>query len=359
MSWLSSIVSNVLLASMLALTAWFVQRRLRRPAFAHILWVLVLVKLVTPPLVSVPLRQFAGTLACRIGVCGCGKHSLTQTLASDTVPWILVAAWSIGAAATGWTAWCRWTRFRRLLAHAVPAPPEWQTLAVRLSTELSLRSPPEILAVPGRLPPLVVPGRQRPQMLLPADLMGRLNDSQRTVLVLHELIHIQRRDHLVRMLELSVSIVYWWLPLVGSIGRQLRDCEEACCDEAVVAHQPHARRDYARLLLDVIDFASPLPRQSAPQATAMSAACDLERRLRAILDANSGSRRTWPAASFVVAASAMALACVLLPCELRYESMGRPAPTANSAELEPAAGETCAPGDSRRETPSLVLCCPS
>jgi beta-lactamase regulating signal transducer with metallopeptidase domain len=351
--------SNILLASLLALAAWLMQRWLRRPAFAHILWVLVLVKLVTPPLVIVPFRQFAGILACTIGICGCGKHSPTQNLVGETFPWILLVAWSIGAAATGWTAWRRWTRFRRLLANAVPAPPEWQTLAARLSTELSLRSPPEILAVPGRLPPLVVPGRQRPSMLLPTDLMGRLNDSQRTVLVLHELIHIQRRDHLVRMLELSVSVVYWWLPLVGSIGRQLRDCEEACCDEAVVAHQPHARRDYARLLLDVIDFASPLPQQSVPQATAMSAAHYLERRLRTILDATSESRRAWPAASFVAGACGLALACILLPCELQCDFMGLPGPEANSAEQEPDAGETCAPGGTRRENLSLSLCCPS
>ena len=45
MSWLSCVVSNVLLALLLALAAWFMQRWLRRHAIAHVLWVLVLVKL--------------------------------------------------------------------------------------------------------------------------------------------------------------------------------------------------------------------------------------------------------------------------------------------------------------------------
>ena len=51
MPWLSWVASNVLLAAGLALAAWAVQRRLNRPAVAHVLWVLVLVKLVTPPVV--------------------------------------------------------------------------------------------------------------------------------------------------------------------------------------------------------------------------------------------------------------------------------------------------------------------
>ena len=55
MPWLSCIVSNVILALLLALAAWFIQRKLRWHAIAHILRVLVLVKLVTPPLVPASL----------------------------------------------------------------------------------------------------------------------------------------------------------------------------------------------------------------------------------------------------------------------------------------------------------------
>src|SRR5437867_3734591 len=120
MPWLSWIVSNVLLASLLALAAWFMQRWLRRHAIAHILWALVLVKLVTPPLVSVSLQE--PPTACQNGTCCCGPH--VQSTACAALPWLLLPAWSVGAAATGWTAWRRWNRFRYLLAHAVPAPAE-------------------------------------------------------------------------------------------------------------------------------------------------------------------------------------------------------------------------------------------
>jgi bla regulator protein BlaR1 len=351
MPWLSWVVSNMLLAVVLAVTAWLVRRWLRWPAVAHLLWVLVLVKLVTPPLVRVPLHASPGPLACALGICGCEQHERTPTLVRDTFPWMLLIVWSAGAGATAWTAWRRSTWFRRLLTHARPAPPEWQALAARLGSELALRSPPEILTVPGRLPPLIIPGRRRPRLLLPLGLLPQLNAAQKIALLLHELTHIKRGDHLVRMLELLVGVAYWWIPFVGLIGRQLRGCEEICCDAAVVAHLPEARREYARLLLDVLDFAEPLPGPAVRQATAMSAR-DLEQRLRAILDAAPGSQRIWPAGALV-----LIVACALLPCELHLEPVVRPA--ANSAGPEQVEEKMGSPGGERKEQLSRMECCPS
>lgn len=359
MPWLSCIISNVVLASFLALMAWMVQRSRRGQTVARFLWVLVLVKLVTPALVSFPVYELPAAWACAIGACGCEQHSRLGSSVRDALPWLLLATWMIGAGATVWAAWRRWARFQRLLAHAAPAPAEWQSLVARLAAELSLRRLPQILAVPGRLPPLVVAGRRGPRMLLPLDLIACLSGSQRETLLLHELVHIQRRDHLVRILELTVRAVYWWLPGIGSIGRYLRDCEEACCDEAVLAHLPHARRDYARLLLDVLDFAAPLPRQAVAQVTAMSAAHDLERRLRTILDSHPKTRRAGSAAAFATGAVAMGIACAILPCGLRYDFIGGTKRLSDSAEIAPAAGETCSPDSSQEHIRSATMCCPS
>jgi bla regulator protein BlaR1 len=351
MPWLSWIVSNVVLAGVLAVIAWFVQRWLRRPAVAHLLWVLVLVKLLTPPLVRVPLPASPGSLACTLGTCGCEQHAWTPTIVRDAVLWFLLSVWSLGAGATAWRAWRRSTWFHRLLTHASPAPPQWQALAARLGSELALRSLPEVLTVPGRLPPLIVPGRPRPRLLLPRDLLDRLDPAQQSALLLHELIHLKRGDHLVRMLEIAVSVAFWWFPVVGLIGRQLRGCEEWCCDAAVVAHLPQARRDYARLLLDVLDFAQALPEPTVQQATAMSASA-LEQRLRAILDGSPGTQRIWPVGALV-----LVLACAVLPCQLDSGLVRQPA--TNSARPEPVEEKTDLPGEEGRKAPLRSECCPS
>jgi beta-lactamase regulating signal transducer with metallopeptidase domain len=345
------IVSNVILALLLVLAARVAQR-LAWHAVAHTLWVFALVKLVTPPLVDVPLGRSPQPTACALGTCGCAHHAPAPGFARDTLPWLLLAVWSAGAGATVWLARRRLAWFRLLASHARPAPPEWQALASRLASELSIRRPPEVLAVPGRLPPLVVPGLVRPRVLVPTDLLDKLNAHQKTALLMHELVHIKRGDHLVRVLEFAVRVVYWWLPGVAVIGRQLRACEESCCDAAVVERLPEARRGYASLLLDVIDFAEPLP---APQATAMSTANDLERRLRAILDPAQTARRTG-----LVRVFAVGLACALLPLGLRYDSVGDLDRETTSVGTEPAEQAAPLPGrDDDERRPKSAVCCPS
>ncbi|MBI2478489.1 MAG: hypothetical protein HYV60_07575, partial [Planctomycetia bacterium] len=54
-SILETAVSNVLLAATLAIMALVVSRLWKNPHVAHLLWVIVLAKLVTPPLWNVPM----------------------------------------------------------------------------------------------------------------------------------------------------------------------------------------------------------------------------------------------------------------------------------------------------------------
>jgi len=53
--------SNVAVAAVLAVFAWSAGRRLRRPALTHALWLLVVVKLLTPPLVPVTVWRTTAT----------------------------------------------------------------------------------------------------------------------------------------------------------------------------------------------------------------------------------------------------------------------------------------------------------
>src|SRR5437667_428240 len=54
-------LSNAAVASVLALLAAAGARLVRRPALAHALWLLVLLKLLTPPLVTVPIAWPGGS----------------------------------------------------------------------------------------------------------------------------------------------------------------------------------------------------------------------------------------------------------------------------------------------------------
>ena len=54
-----AMLSNALVATILALPPLVLARFGRSPALVHSLWLVVLLKLVTPPLVTIPLPDFA------------------------------------------------------------------------------------------------------------------------------------------------------------------------------------------------------------------------------------------------------------------------------------------------------------
>ncbi len=352
MIFISWLVSNVGIAAVLALAATVVQRCLARPGIARIIWILALLKLVTPPFVSMPVSNVLGQFLCNVGLCSCDHQSWTQTLIRDRLPWLILGVWTIGATVSAWIAWRGWVRLNRLVKHASPAPFSWQNRADEIAEHIGLRYAPEVLIVPGQVPPLVVPGTS-PRMLVPVALVDRLSLSQRDALLTHELTHIKRRDHLVRFLELAVGVAYWWLPFVGAMGRQLRSCEESCCDAAVLARLPQARYDYAALLLEVLDLADSGSTREVAHATAMSVASDLETRLVSILNEPSRPRVTRFAAVFIALA-----ACSLLPCGVCYV----PARPTTSVSLDgcesPGSSSVVSPPVSAA-SPFLNLTCPA
>jgi uncharacterized delta-60 repeat protein len=164
------------------------------------------------------------------------------------VAWAAGALIRLGRAAPG--AW----RARRALRAAPPAPEELTRRVAELSARLGLRRPPSAYLIPGVMSPALWGLGLRARLLVPADLWARLRPGQRDALIVHELAHLRRGDHLVRLVELAALGAFWWFPVAWWARRALREAEEQCCDAWVVWALPEARRDYAATLLDTLDF---------------------------------------------------------------------------------------------------------
>lgn len=152
----------------------------------------------------------------------------------------------------------------RPLSHATVATPPLQAEVAVLAAQIELRRVPEILIVPGQISPLVCTPLGRAVLILPRDLLARFTDEQRAAVIAHELAHLRRRDHWTRWLELFAIGLYWWLPTVWIARRLLHQAEEACCDAWVVWLLPQRSRDYARALLETIDFLTRAMRRCCP-----------------------------------------------------------------------------------------------
>jgi beta-lactamase regulating signal transducer with metallopeptidase domain len=340
---------NALLATALAFLAAGVGRLARRPALTHALWLLVLLKLVTPPLFTLsvpwPSSLSAGTgealliSATQEGrVVGLGSTvqlpfpqesrdleevavtawrpdeegllledaAIVASLPEEANPvpaaespltitraTIAAAIWLAGSAAWLVLAGVRVIRFRRLLRFARPAGGELRQQIEQLGKRLGLAKPPATWLVPGPVAPMLWSVGQAPALLLPAGLWDRLSPEQQETLLAHELAHLKRRDHWVRVLELLATGLYWWHPAVWWARRELREAEEACCDAWVVWALPDSARAYASAIVDTLDYLCASGAAQPAEASGIGQVHSLKRRLTMILRGTTPRALTW------------------------------------------------------------------
>jgi beta-lactamase regulating signal transducer with metallopeptidase domain len=298
---LACLLSNALFAAALAVVVWGIGHWLRpAPATLHVLWLVVLFKLLSPFGLIYPLPLpidvgqssasvnaagvldatenaeetfFFATLAADSSIAGPawdGQERLTgfRDAASPAQPantppnsawwslsagpgiWmLLLTIWAIGAAAVAlrqfWHTW----RFACRAAQARPASDSVTRHVQRLAARWGLKSP-QVRALPGLASP-VVWALGRPVLLWPAGLEKQLGEGGRDAVLLHELAHLRRGDHWTRWLELVAGVLHWWNPFFWLARRQMRFHAELACDAWVTGTFPRERRAYAEALLQV------------------------------------------------------------------------------------------------------------
>ncbi|MEX2172690.1 MAG: LCCL domain-containing protein [Pirellulales bacterium] len=161
----------------------------------------------------------------------------------------------------------------------------------------------------------------RPRLLWPAEL--RLSRTATQGLIIHELAHVKRRDHWVGWLELVASCVWWWNPLFWYVRHQLRENAELACDAWVVETLPAGRRAYAEALLAVCEFVSKLSAPLPAIGLTTSGRHAFERRLKMIARGQTPFRlsRGGLLAALVLAAMALPAWSQLSSAD-RYDSSG-------------------------------------
>lgn len=235
----ASLGNGTLLVVVTAVVIWIFGRRLP-PGAQAVLWTIALVKFIVP-----------------CGPSVAGSLSRTLQLAGEPVPieprqavpveievallliYVPIVMWLAARAVRGYT---------RLVerARSLPAVSEamWARIdacARRLGIE-----PPDARTSDEPVSPHVV-GLLEPVLIVPAWLDSRGDAAE--AFLLHELAHLQRRDHwLLVGLVIVETLFFFWPPVLWAAAR-LRGAREAACDATAVAHGPLGAAAYARSLL--------------------------------------------------------------------------------------------------------------
>jgi beta-lactamase regulating signal transducer with metallopeptidase domain len=320
LSWL---VQNAIFAGLLAVVVAIVCRLGRfRPAVQHALWLVVLLKLVTPPLVTwpgvalalpeeeqatpephpesyqilvpstndlivtylqptefEPVMAAEPTQVAQAAVESEARAASPPQPASQGMDWLapfLLRVIVLGGAALALLQLIRIGSFQRLLRQGRDAPAGLRQDVARLAARLRVR-PPQVRVLPGIASPLVC-GLGWPLLLWPQALCGSLSSLCQRAVIVHELAHLRRRDHWVAWLRAAASCLWWWNPLYWFVSRQLGRNAELACDAWVIGALPDARRAYAEALLAVAGLSSRTA-VPAPAVGMRGSRRDFERRL--------------------------------------------------------------------------------
>ena len=122
----------------------------------------------------------------------------------------------------------------------------------------------------------------RPLLLWPAEFADRFDTDQRRAIIAHELAHLRRRDHWVARVLLLAQVLWWWNPLLWWVRRELHRQAEWACDAWVVTTLPSQRQCYASTLIDVVGLVSHVP-LPAPGLGIAGARAAFQRRLTMIM----------------------------------------------------------------------------
>ena len=94
-------------------------------------------------------------------------------------------------------------------------------------------------------------GIRKPVILLPEGATVRLSDEELAAVLIHELVHLERRDNLVVVLQRILTSLLWFYPPTWLIDRKLLQERERACDEEVL-RLTQAPETYASGILKVV-----------------------------------------------------------------------------------------------------------
>ncbi|KAA0140748.1 M48 family metalloprotease [Gimesia chilikensis] len=371
--WINLVWQQVWQCTLLALIVWLICRvvRIRRAHLAYLLWLVVLLKFVTPPVWSSSsglfcwlqnenakdaqqsvatqpiealtrtewIRRLIGDDVEQLPEAEFGSLEVTVHDAEESsgetravpamsntlvesvetpaavrqsarVSWLRVGLWSWAgvAACIATVMLIRFLRCWRMIRSAGAVQcPELEEMLVRLAQELGVKRQVRLMVTQSRIGPAVV-GLWRPTILLPAAIAEARSPAELEPILAHELIHIRRGDLWIGLLQLLAAIVWWFHPLVWLTGRRLKYEMEQCCDEEVLAELNCDPRLYAAGLLEILELKQTL--RTVPVVPGVRPLEITSKRMERIMRLGQGSQKCTPWWCWVVF---VAVAAVVLP----------------------------------------------
>lgn len=205
---------------------------------------------------------------------------------------VLFGIWASGALLLILGAALQWVRFCQSLGRqSEPTPPWLEKMLIDVRAQLGMRRPVRVRLNSNGIGPLVY-GWLRPTLVLPVELLEDGRKSRLQNVLAHELLHARRGDTIFGMVQFVSQVIWWFHPLVWWAHREAHRLCEQCCDEQVIASLRCRPEEYAHSLLDVLELRQRL--RAIPACPAVRSVQVTASRLKSLLDRTRSFRQRGP-----------------------------------------------------------------
>jgi beta-lactamase regulating signal transducer with metallopeptidase domain/polyhydroxyalkanoate synthesis regulator phasin len=150
------------------------------------------------------------------------------------LPGVITWAWLAGVGLMTVRLFGQWCWSRRLRHRGTePTDAAWTTMFDSLKARCGVGERVRLLVSRTIDSPMVV-GWLHPVVLMPASVFTALDPEQLRTILVHELHHLARRDHLLNMVQAVIEAVLFFHPVTWWLSRQVRIERELRCDDATL-----------------------------------------------------------------------------------------------------------------------------
>ena len=148
--------------------------------------------------------------------------------------WLIVAGWMTVAVLKSVRMAAGWTYLQQLRRMGKSAPALWTEKIEALSEQVGVRRTVKLVESALVKVPMVI-GQLKPIIYIPLGLINHLPPGEMEAVLLHELAHIRRYDHLVNMIQQIAECVLFFNPGFLWISSIVREERENSCDDMAIA----------------------------------------------------------------------------------------------------------------------------
>jgi len=98
-------------------------------------------------------------------------------------------------------------------------------------------------------------GLIKPVILMPAALDGKLPPEKLRAVLIHELAHLKRGDLWINLIQTVLQIIYFYNPFVWLVNAVVHNTREQAVDEMVLVALGNEARSYSNTLIDIAEMA--------------------------------------------------------------------------------------------------------